>query len=207
MALTMLTPLSVPRATGDLALAARCVAGDTHAQRELFDREFGRVHRTLYRVLGSNAHIDDIVQDVFVAIFRSLGQFRGDASLGTWIDRITVRAAFAHLKARPPRSASLELVEPPSGDVSAEYRAMLREALRRLYIELDKMDAKLRVAFVLHAIDERPVEEVARMMEATVVATKSRIWRARRALEKRARRDSTLTHFVAIRDRREEEPE
>jgi RNA polymerase sigma-70 factor (ECF subfamily) len=196
--------LTLVRAPDDLRLASRCVDGDRSAQRELFDRERRRVHATLYRILGSNAHIDDLIQEVFIGVFRSLKLFRGEASLATWIDRCTVRAAFAYLSKRPPRS--LELVRDIAAEQpSPEQRALAREAARRLYAELDQMDPKQRVAFTLHVIDGRPLQEVAALMEASLVATKTRVWRARRDLERRARRDPVLSSFVVTTASLEEE--
>jgi hypothetical protein len=61
------------------------------------------------------------------------------------------------------------------------------------------MDATLRLAITLHVIDDRPVAEVAKMMDASVVATKTRVWRARRHLEKCARRDPSLEAFLSRR--------
>lgn len=189
--------ISPVRAPDDLSLAQRCVAGERAAQRELFDREKRRVHAALYRILGSNTYMDDLVQESFFEVFRSLKNFRGEASLGTWVDRCTVRVAYAHLTRKRPKMAQLELVpEIPAGDASAEDRALAREAGRRLYAELDRIEPTHRLAFTLHAIDGRSLEEVAKLMEASVVATKARVWRARQALEKRARRDPVLASFL-----------
>lgn len=194
MLMAILSPI---RAPDDLSLAQRCVAGDRAAQRELFDREKRRVHAALYRILGSNTYMDDLVQESFFEIFRSLKNFRGEASLGTWVDRCTVRVAYAHITRKRPKMAQLELVpEVAAGDASAEDRALAREAARRLYAELDRIEPTHRLAFTLHAIDGRSLEEVAKLMDATVVATKARVWRARQALEKRARRDPVLASFL-----------
>jgi len=187
------------RAPNDLSLAQRCVAGDHSAQREVFDREVRRVHAALYRILGSNAYMDDLMQEAFLEVFRSLKNFRGEASLATWIDRCTVRVAYAHLSQKRRRVTQLELVpEMPSDEPNVEERAMAREAARHFYSELDRIEPMHRVAFALHAIEGRPVEEVAKLMEASLTATKSRIRRARLALEKRARRDPLLARFLEL---------
>lgn len=139
----------------DLALARRCVDGDREAQRTLFRRQRARVHATLYRVLGSNTHIEDLVQDAFLEIFRSLATFRGEASLSTWIDRCTVRVAFAFLD-RKRKTAQLAIVADPAVDASGvDRRVAAREALRHLYRALDQLPAPQRVAFVLHEIEGR----------------------------------------------------
>jgi RNA polymerase sigma-70 factor (ECF subfamily) len=141
--------------------------------------------------------MDDLLQDAFMNVYRSLRTYRGEALLSTWVDRCTVRVAYAYISQRKSRPASLELVpELPAGDASAEERALAREAARHLYAALDKMDPKLRLAFTLHAIDGRPLAEVATLMNATLVATKTRAWRARRELEARGRKDPVLASFI-----------
>lgn len=176
---------------------ARCVAGDRTALRELWERERVRVHGLLFRVVGSNAHLEDLLQDAFLEVFRSLPSFRGEASLRTWIDQCAVRAAYAYFgrKARAPALESLP--DLASNGPSAEERTSHREAARRLYAELDLLEPRLRLAFTLHAIEDRPIREVAEMMESSHVTTKVRVWRARQALEKRARKDPLLSEFLA----------
>jgi RNA polymerase sigma-70 factor, ECF subfamily len=175
----------------------RCVEGDRPALRQLFEREKMRVHALLFRVVGSNLQLDDLVQDAFLEVFRSLSGFRGESSLRTWIDRCAVRVAYAHF-ARKSRVPMLEsLPDVAGGEPDAEERASLREAGRRLYSELERLDARYRVAFVLNAVEGRPLGEVAQIMETSVVTAKVRIWRARQALERRARRDQLLAEFLS----------
>ena len=190
-------PLRAVPAPDDRDLVARCVAGDRVAQRRLFESEKRRVHATLFRILGPNQQLDDLVQDVFLSIFRSLHTFRGESSLSTWVDRCAVRAALGHIRGRRGRQ-HLELVADnvASGDPSAERRAIAREATRRLYTALDALPAKQRMAFALSAIDGRDVNEIAALMGATAVATKARVWRARRYVERRAKSDPVLSEYL-----------
>lgn len=163
---------------------------------ELFYRERRRVHAILYRLLGSNVFMEDLVQDAFLEIFRSLAGYRGEASLATWVDRCTVRVAYAHLSRRKPTPLSLEhAAHVPIAEASVEEQSAQREAIGRLYVALDRIDPTQRIAFVLHAVEGRPLEEVAAMMEATLPATKARVWRARQDLTKRARRDPALAAY------------
>lgn len=187
-----------PSAASDLDLAKRCCAGEQVAQRDLFHREKRRVHATLYRVLGSNSEMEDLVQEAFLEIFKGLSGFRGEASLGTWIDRVTVRVAYAHIARRKPSSVSLSVVsDVRARDATAEERVMSREAARRLYSALDRVEPRQRIAYVLHVIEGRPIADVATAMESTAVLTKVRVWRARRAIEAHARRDPLLKSFVS----------
>jgi RNA polymerase sigma-70 factor (ECF subfamily) len=182
----------------DLALAERCLAGERAAQMQLFHQHKRRMQATLYRVLGSNGHMEDLLQEAFFEVFRSLGGFRGDSQLSTWIDRIAVRVAYAHLGRNPGTFVRLEAVpEIETDHPSAERRLLAREAVRRLYDALDRIEATRRLAFSLHVLDERPLKTVAEIMGASMVATKARVWRARRELEKRLRKDVVLSEFLA----------
>ncbi len=189
-------PIRLVTAPEDLELAARCVAGDRSAQRALFARERQRIHRTLFRIVGSSTHLDDLIQDAFVEVFRSLASFRGESSLATWIERCTVRVAFAHFR----RKSSVPRLEPvhdiAAGAPSAEQRVMHREAARRLYTLLDRLEPAQRIAFTLHKLDGKPLQQVATLMDASLVATKVRVWRARQVIERRAKSDPLLREFV-----------
>jgi len=189
--------MTAVRAPEDLHLAGRCAAGDRAAQRRLFAEHKHRVHIVLYRVLGSNRDMEDLAQEAFLAIFRSLDRFRGEAKLATWIDRITARVAYQHLSRKRPAPVHLEAVPEPAGDdPSAERHAIARDAMRRLYAILDRLAPKYRIAFALYAIDGRSLREVAAITATTLVAAKSRVWRARREVTRRAKHDPSLAAFL-----------
>jgi RNA polymerase sigma-70 factor (ECF subfamily) len=188
-------PADVP--SDDIDLAARCAAGEREAQRTLFRDYRERVHATLYRIMGSNRDMEDLVQEAFLQVFRSIQSYRGEARLATWISRITTRVAYAYLSRRGPASVALETVpETPLDEPDAEDRALAREAMRRVYEVLERLDAKHRIAFSLHVIDGRSVKEVADLTESSVTATKTRIWRARKEIDKRAAKDPLLAGFL-----------
>jgi RNA polymerase sigma-70 factor (ECF subfamily) len=179
-------------------LVSACVAGDAAAQRTLFRREYDRVNATVYRIIGSTRDCDDLVQETFIAVFRGLGQFRGEAKLSTWIDRIAVRVVFAHVRsARGRASVPLDLVgDVAAGGGAAEDRAHAREGLRRLYAALAELAADARIAYVLYAIDGRTIPEVAAIMGTANVTAKLRIWRARKRLSTRFADDPVLGPLV-----------
>lgn len=188
-------------ASSDLELVARCNAGQPEAQLELFHSHKGRVHAILYRILGNNREMEDLVQETFLEVFRSLPQFRGEARLGTWISCICSRVAFGFIARRKPSSIDIDTTtELATGEQGSDEVASAREATRRLYRVLDKLDNHQRIAFALHVIDGRSMKEVATMTDATVVATKSRVWRARREVEKHAKRDPLLSSYLATQE-------
>ena len=87
----------------DVLLVDRCLTGEPAATRELFRLHRNRVHASLYRVLGSNRDMDDLLQDAFIQVFQSLRGWRAEASLATWIDRVSVRVAYRYLSQRGRR--------------------------------------------------------------------------------------------------------
>jgi RNA polymerase sigma-70 factor, ECF subfamily len=194
----MLSVIKKPlRAESDRRLVERCQAGERLAQVELFRSEVQRVHAILYRVLGGSNAVEDMIQETFIRVFRSLAQFRGEAQLSTWIGRITLNVAMEHLRTRRFPTARLESVPDVSRDESTgEEKVAAREALRQMYEILERLDPKHRVAFTLHVIDGRPLTEVASLMSATLVATKTRVWRARREIERRAQNNPWLSSFL-----------
>ncbi len=182
----------------DVMLVDRCVGGHEAATRELFRSHRGRVHATLYRVLGGNGDMDDLLQETFVQVFGSLRSWRAEASLATWIDRIAVRVAYRYLGQRRARPPTDELGDDDAiaPDVGGARVAAAREGVRRLYDALGRLAPAARVAFALHEIDGRTLAEVATVTGSSLTATKLRVWRARRALMTDAARDPVLREWL-----------
>src|SRR5690349_3148359 len=169
---TVALPVSTAR-EHDLDLARRAASGDRAAQRELFVVQRVNVHHALYRILGSNRELEDLLQDAFIEIFRALPSFRGDSTLSRWCQTIAVRVAYLAISRRRPPAVDLALVEEivPS-DADVRRHLMVREAARRLYAALDRIEAKQRIAFALAAIDGKSLAEVAELTESSLFAVK-----------------------------------
>jgi RNA polymerase sigma-70 factor (ECF subfamily) len=183
----------------DILLVDRCLGGEQAAARELFRRHRTRVHASLYRVLGGNRDMDDLMQEAFLQVFQSLRAWRAEASLATWIDRIAMRVAFRWLRQKKGIPTVLELTSDDAvapAPLAGVRRQAAREGVRRLYAALDRMSPAARIAFALFAIDGRPVAEVAELTGASVTATKVRLWRARRQLDAAASADPVLRELL-----------
>lgn len=181
----------------DRDLARRAAAGDRGAQRELFQAQRSGVHHALFRILGSNRDLEDLIQDAFLEIFRALPSFRGDSTLSRWCQTIATRVAYLAISRRRPQAVDLALVEEFVPDQTDTRRqVMARDAARRLYATLDKIEPKQRVAFALAVIDGRPLAEVAELTESSVFAVKTRVWRARKDLMRRVAKDAVLSSYV-----------
>ncbi len=184
----------------DVLLVDRCLTGEPAATRELFRRHRNRVHACLFRVLGSNHDMDDLLQDAFIQVFQSLRSWRAEASLATWIDRVSVRVAYRYLTKRGRRVVTTEMPEEDQvvgPDVGPGSRRQLaRDGVRRLYAVLDELSPAARLAFTLHEIDGRSLAETAALVGSTVTATKLRVWRARKRIEAVAAEDPVLAEFL-----------
>ncbi len=191
----------------DVLLVDRCLTGEPAATRELFRRHRGRVHACLFRVLGTNRDMDDLLQEAFIQVFQSLRNWRAEASLATWIDRVSVRVAYRYLSQRGRRIVTSELLADEDGgaavgdsarfsDGPGAHRQLARDGVKRLYEVLDELGPASRLAFTLHEIDGRPLAEVAALVGSTVTATKLRVWRARKKIEQAAAADPVLREFI-----------
>lgn len=180
----------------DVHLVDQCLRGDLAAERELFQREYGRVNALVYRVIGSVPDGEDLIQDVFIQVFRSLKNYRGEGRLSSWIDRVAVNVARQYLRSKKPASVQLALVPERADDRRADDQASAREGVRRLYAALAQMAPKARLALALHVIEGRPVAEVADLVGSSVTATKVRIWRARKQLSRLAASDAVLSAYL-----------
>jgi RNA polymerase sigma-70 factor (ECF subfamily) len=181
----------------DLELARRAATGDRVAQRELFVQQRANVHRALFRILGSNREIEDLLQDAFIEIFKAIGSFRGDSTLGRWCQTIAVRIAYLAISRRRPVSVDLALVEETiASDIDLRRHVQIREVARRLYAALDRIEAKQRIAFALATIDGKSLAEVAELTGSSMFAVKTRVWRARRELMRRAGKDAVLAAYL-----------
>jgi RNA polymerase sigma-70 factor, ECF subfamily len=187
----------------DVLLVDRCLTGEPAATRELFRRHQRRVHASLFRVLGSNRDIDDLLQEAFLQVFQSLRGWRAEASLATWIDRVAVRCAYRYLSRRGRRVETEALDEEvaamsmwPYDEGPGARRQLARDGVARLYAELDELTPAARLAFTLHELDGRSIAETAALVGSSVTATKLRVWRARKRIEAAAAVDPVLREFV-----------
>lgn len=192
--------VTAPSPVSDADLAARCAAGDRGAQRELFARARHAVHHTLYRVLGSNQDLEDLLHDSFVAIFRSIGNYAGRSALTTWCCSVATHVALSYLRRKKLVPVPTLEFERASDEPSVDRVARARAALARVYRVLDRVEPVQRLAFALAVIDGRPLAEVAELTGASLSAVKTQVWRARKALDKRAATDPLLREYVAALD-------
>jgi RNA polymerase sigma-70 factor (ECF subfamily) len=185
---------------GHDALVARARSGDPEALGALFVAHATATRRLLRSVLGPDDDLDDLAQEVFVQVHRSIRSFRGDSGFSTWLHRLTVNTAISHLRSRARRRARLEAAPPVTPPTSLEPgpddRAAAREMLRQLYSILEAMSVKRRVAFTLFELEGVPLERLSEVLGVSVQAAKSRVFFARQEVIARAATDPCLAALI-----------
>lgn len=184
---------------GDLALVERLRQADASALELLMERYSPRIYRVAFGITRNHAEAEEVVQDVFLTLFRKIETFEGRAAIGTWLYRVAANAAL--IKRRGKRvelEVSLEDYLPTfredghrEGDRSwvladwsqtPESELLAGEAREILDRALDRLPEHYRALLVLREVEELSNEEVAEILGESVSSVKSRLHRARMAL-------------------------
>jgi RNA polymerase sigma-70 factor (ECF subfamily) len=180
-------PARVTRMDPARALIDRALAGDAGAFREIFLQHRGDVSRLVYRMLGPSPDVDDVVQDVFLHVYRSLSSFRGESRFSTWLYRLTVNVTRMHLRrARSrPRFADVEVPELPEDggrDDSPDAQVERADRVRTLYRLLEQLSDKKREVLVLHDFEGVAAKDIADLLSVPVLTVRTRLFYARKEL-------------------------
>ena len=175
-------------------LVARCQRGDKEALGELYRQYRAEVARNLHRMLGpGRGDLEDVLQEVFIEVFRSIARFRGDAKVTTWLYRVCVNVALQRLRKRKRRAeVSSDDVAERSTDETPERDLDNRRRLDAVYRILDELSPKKRVVFILHEIEGREPKEIAGIVGAPVLTVRTRLHYARKEFYARAAGDARL---------------
>jgi RNA polymerase sigma-70 factor (ECF subfamily) len=181
----------------DLELVKRVQRGDKTAFDLLVRKYQHRIGAVIGRFVSDHAEAQDIAQESFIRAYRAIGNFRGDSQFYTWLYRIAVNTAKNHLvamKRRPPTSdVEAEDAEHFSGagrmhDHDTPEHELLREEIAREVSEtVAALPAELRQAITLREMDGLSYEEIAETMDCPIGTVRSRIFRAREAIDARLR--------------------
>jgi RNA polymerase sigma-70 factor, ECF subfamily len=168
-------------------LIARAVAGEAAAFRALYERHRADVARLVFRMLGPRSDMEDVVQEVFVQVYKSLVDFRGQSKFSTWLHRVTINVVLMYRRAARSRPvfADEPIVDAAlrSGGIGPDEDAERRERLRAFGRLLDRLGDKKRIVFVLHELEGIPPNEIAKIVGAPVLTVRTRLFYARRELE------------------------
>jgi RNA polymerase sigma-70 factor (ECF subfamily) len=179
----------------DSALARRIADGDDDAFRLLMTRHNQALYRAARSILRDEAEAEDAVQEAYLQAYRAIGSFRGDAKLSTWLVRIAVNEAIARSRKRSRRAEVIVLDSHPDGERPAaeatmsdnpdnqpERQAVRAETRRLIEAKIDALPDAFRTVFVLRAVEEMSVEEVAASLSIPEATVRTRFFRARSLL-------------------------
>jgi RNA polymerase sigma-70 factor (ECF subfamily) len=177
------------------ALVERCQAGDDDAFLELYRRHRPDVTRLVQRLLGRTADVEDVTQEVFLQVHRSLKDFRYGSRFSTWLYRVTVNVVLMQRRAQRCRP---QLVEASDASVSEALEPLpdeqiaQRRQVRALCRILERLSEKKRTAYLLHDIDGLPPADIAQLVGAPVLTVRTRLFYARREIVGRMSEEPSL---------------
>jgi len=178
----------------DHALVKKVQKGDKRAFDLLVLKYQHKIMSIISRYIKDSAEVNDVSQEAFIKAYRAIGNFRGDSAFYTWIYRIAINTAKNHLVSRgrrPPSSdVEVEDAEYYSGsdqlkDFATPERQMMRDQLEAVvHKAIQDLPEDLRTAVTLREMEGLSYEEIAAVMECPVGTVRSRIFRAREAIDK-----------------------
>src|SRR3989338_7264434 len=185
-------------ASEEQALIQRLKAREEAALNLLMSQYGARVYSLALRMTGSRQDAEEVLQDVFWAVFEKIGGFRGEAKLSSWIYRIVANAALMKLRKRP-KVQDLPLEEELGPAMNAEGMIAVpvqdwsrlpdeeldrKELAGRLMDAIEQLPSDYKLVFVLRDVEGFSAEEACGILEISVAALKSRLHRARLFLRK-----------------------
>lgn len=176
------------------------LADDRAAFVVLMQRHNRRLYRLARAILRDGAEAEDALQEAYLMAYRSIGQFRGEASLATWLARLVHNECLGRLRRQSRRQTIVPIVPQPSGfegepsseELSPERtfgRAEMRAVLER---KVDELPDAFRSVFVLRSVEDLSVEETARCLDISEATVRSRHFRAKSLLRDSLAREIDL---------------
>ena len=178
-----LKPVPSRGAPSDDELVGRARQGDPGALQQLYQRHADMVYRRLTHLVGPDPEREDLLQEVFIALFAALDRYRGEASLRTFLYRITANKAYDHLKRRA-RMAKRQVLSDTAGEEqspspSPERLAQNQQDAALMWRSLDNLKPKKRIAFVLRVVEGLSLKEIAEQVRSSVPTVAQRIRHAK----------------------------
>ncbi len=185
--------LEMSEQSKDLGLVRRAQAGEKAAFDLLVRKYQNKIISLVSRYLGNNGDVQDVAQDAFIKAYTALPGFRGEAAFYTWLYRIAVNSAKNYLMARGRRPANVdvdaegaeyyETNEALRENASPESLALTDEIKHVIFNTIEELPEELKVAIQLREIDGMSYEEIATAMGCPIGTVRSRIFRARDAID------------------------
>jgi len=199
-----LSHASLPAAATDVELASRAARGDEAAFERIMRKHNRLLFRTARSILKSDAEAEDALQEAYLRAWRALSTFRADSKLSTWLVRIVINEALGRLRRHGAQVIPLEScmesadhqmqesVEEDDPDREPDRLAMRSQVRALMEARIDLLPEAFRTVFMLRAVEELSVEEVAAALEIPEATVRTRFFRARSLLRESLSRDVDL---------------
>lgn len=184
-------------AEGDRELVERVKAGDKRAFDVLVRKYQHKLVKLIMRYVSDPADAMDIAQEAFIKAYRAMANFRGDSSFYTWLYRIGINTAKNYVVAqgRRPPDSDIDAEDAERYDIQSRLKDQdtpeglaQRDEIERTVLEaIEALPEDLRTAITLRELEGLTYEEIAQAMDCPVGTVRSRIFRAREAIDKRLR--------------------
>jgi RNA polymerase sigma-70 factor (ECF subfamily) len=195
--LAVVRPKGDASARDDAELIAAAIEGDPSAAGAIWDRYSKLVRGVLRRTLGPGRDVEDQVQDVFLQLFKDVGALRDPSALKSFLIGVAIRVARAELRRRRVRRwlwlTDDGTVPDAAGEAIDEDG---REAVKRLYTVLDRMDDQGRMIFALRFIEGLELTDVAAAMDVSLATAKRHLSRVTERVRLIAGRDPVLSTYI-----------
>lgn len=173
--------------TDDLILLDLAVGGkDQRAWTELIRRYHGKVTATVRRIFGYNSEAEDIVQEVFMELAKSVHNFRGDSSFSTFLYRISVNTAYRYIKRSTSKDVVSDSIEFLSNMLLSrkddDFTLEKKEMAATVNSALKTLSAEKRVAIVLFEVEDLTLKEISEILKVPLQTVWSRIYNGRKEL-------------------------
>jgi RNA polymerase sigma-70 factor (ECF subfamily) len=178
-------------------LTRSAAQGRPAAQRDLFRRLSSPVHDTLYQILGSNDHMERILEDAFVEVFRSLPTYDGKLDVNTWACAIAIRVLCAHLEKGRVDSPPIDRRSGVERRASSGVDTPRGAGVKPVYGLLHDLEPEQHVTLALFLMGQRSESEIAALTRVNVAMVRERIRLARGLLCAAADGDSGLISSIA----------
>ncbi|GGE57460.1 RNA polymerase sigma factor [Priestia taiwanensis] len=171
----------------DVQLIQQIIGGDTSVFRQLIKKYETRVYSVAFKVTNNQKDAEDVTQEVFLQLYRSLHSFRQDANLSTWIYRITMNKAldFKRKKDRQTinETNTLHDIKPISPVLTPEQELVKKTEQELLYEALNKLPPPYQEVLNLYYFENKSYQEIATTLNIAVKTVESRLYRAKNILK------------------------
>ena len=162
-------------------LVARAKEGDMVAFRALYDANLKRVIAHVGRIMGPGSEVEDVVQNVFIQVHRSLPSFNGDSKFSTWLYRVTWNGTVSYLRRRVP-TVNLPALRQFAVNDQQWSKLEARDKLRTLHAAIADLPPDYREAFTLFELEGMTLAEIAELTGDSLNTVASRVRRSRERL-------------------------